>query len=52
MESHRKWRELLGDDFPPSPGSGRQRIPPTVPPPGYEKGPQEPPRRERYGATK
>ncbi len=33
---------------PPGP-SGRTRRPPAAPPPGFEKTPQGPPRRERYG---
>jgi predicted nucleotidyltransferase len=47
-DSHRRWRDLLGEDFPPyrgpSPG------PPKVPPPGWERIPQQPPRSERYGS--
>ncbi len=35
---------------PPSGSPPRTRQPPNVPPPGYEKTPQRPARRERYGA--
>ncbi len=49
-ESHRLWRELLGDDFPSAPA--RPAVPPTVTPstpaPGFQDS-QAPPRRERYG---
>ena len=50
-ESHGLWQELLGDDFPAAPteAAKRVRIPPSVPAPGFERTPQEPPRRERYG---
>lgn len=43
--------ELSKSSGPSGGGSaGRTRRPPTTPPPGYEKTPQRPPRRERYGA--
>jgi predicted nucleotidyltransferase len=45
--SHRQWRELFGDAFPPY--RGPSRMPPPVPPPGYERTPQQPPRQQRYG---
>lgn len=50
-DSHNLWRKLLGDDFPPAPSdpAKRARTPPAVPPPGFRKTPQPPPRRERYG---
>jgi hypothetical protein len=50
-ESHKLWRDLLGDDFPPAPTepSKRTRVPPATPAPGYHRT-QVPPRRERYGA--
>ena len=50
-ESHKLWRELLGDDFPPAPTdpAKRVRVPPVTPPPGYQRT-QAPPRREKYGA--
>jgi hypothetical protein len=48
-ESHRLWRELLGEDFPAEPSERSKRIPPTAPAPGFERAPQTPPRRERYG---
>jgi hypothetical protein len=49
QESHTLWHELLGDDFPARPSQGESSAPPPPPPPGYERAPQAPPRRERYG---
>ncbi len=50
LESHALWQELLGEDFPAHPrGGGRTTPPPPPSAPGYERAPQAPPRRERYG---
>jgi hypothetical protein len=49
QESHSLWRGLLGDDFPAGPSERAERTPPPAPAPGYERTPQAPPRRERYG---
>lgn len=50
-ESHKLWRELLGNDFPPAPWDPgkRARVLPATPAPGFQRT-QAPPRRERYGA--
>lgn len=48
-ESHSLWRELLGDGFPGAPADSPPPRPPSVPAPGFERSPQAPPRRERYG---
>jgi hypothetical protein len=49
-ESHKRWQELFGDDFPPEPTRPVQlrTTPPPPPPPGHEQQPQRAPRRERY----
>lgn len=46
-ESHRLWRDLFGEDFPPPPSS-RPSAPPT-PPPGARRVPQEAPARVEWG---
>ncbi len=50
-ESHKLWRELLGNDFPPAPSNPakRVRVPPVTPAPGHQRT-QAPPRREKHGA--
>jgi hypothetical protein len=49
QESHTLWHELLGDDFPAQPSQDSNSVPPPPPAPGYERTPQAPRRRERYG---
>lgn len=50
-ESHKLWRELLGDDFPlaPTHPAKRARVPPVTPAPHHHQT-QATPRREKYGA--